>query len=230
MKFDFHEFFNKALNGSSDNKIVFDSFKNDFSFTWNEIKDIAISCAAIAAAFTIAINIGKPIDFWTVIYFFVLSLFAVGIGFVLHELSHKYVAIKNDFEAVFVSSYPNIVFMLIVSFFGVVFAAPGAVVIKKKGNVVYSPARLIEKMGVISIAGPLMNIFLAVVFMLLYFAFGSVFFSFGAMINSWLALFNLIPLFNFDGQKVLIWNRKYYFIAISASIVLVTISFIFIGF
>jgi Zn-dependent protease len=30
------------------------------------------------------------------------------------------------------------------------------------------------------------------------------------MINSWLALFNLVPFGNFDGVKVLRWNRTLY--------------------
>ena len=87
-----------------------------------------------------------------------------------------------------------------------VFAAPGAVMIRgpvgKRRN------------GIISAAGPIVNIVLALLFLLLLFisygGFMSVIAFYGFYINSWLALFNMIPIWNLDGAKVLRWDKKAY--------------------
>ena len=42
--------------------------------------------------------------------------------------------------------------------------------------------------------------------------------SYGFMINSWLALFNLIPFGNFDGVKILRWNKAVYFIMVAIAL------------
>jgi len=69
-----------------------------------------------------------------------------------------------------------------------------------------------KKNGIISMAGPLANIILALIFLFLsttnppY----KVFLNFGVLINAWLALFNLIPFGNIDGRKILAWNKFFY--------------------
>ena len=35
--------------------------------------------------------------------------------------------------------------------------------------------------------------------------------KYGFLINTWLGLFNLIPVWNFDGKKILAWNKVVYF-------------------
>ena len=95
---------------------------------------------------------------------------------------------------------------VLMSFFGFVFAAPGAVMISGPVGV--------RRNGKISAAGPIVNLVLALLFMgilsmeptgiLKVIAF------YGFFINSWLALFNLLPFGNFDGRKVLRWDKKVY--------------------
>ena len=41
---------------------------------------------------------------------------------------------------------------------------------------------------------------------------------YGFFINSWLALFNMIPVWNFDGAKVLKWDKKVYGIIVAVSL------------
>jgi Zn-dependent protease len=91
-------------------------------------------------------------------------------------------------------------------FAGIVFAAPGAVMISGPVGV--------KRNGKISAAGPGVNLILALVF--LWFLLMSpegilkIIAFYGFFINSWLALFNLIPIGNFDGRKVLRWNKTVY--------------------
>ena len=93
------------------------------------------------------------------------------------------------------------------SFFGFIFAAPGGVIIN--GFVDR------KKYALIAAAGPITNILLAIIFLLsnnfLQLVSLQKFFSFGFSINSWLALFNLIPIFPFDGEKIVKGNKKLYF-------------------
>jgi len=100
---------------------------------------------------------------------------------------------------------------LAMSFFGLVFAAPGAVHIKGYINR--------TQQGIIAFAGPMMNFILALIFLPGLFLFqgtlGLLFF-YGFIINAWLGLFNMIPVGNFDGAKIYSWNKPiYYSLALS---------------
>lgn len=198
-----------------------------------EIKDITKAWFAISLAFGIVLG-GLSVKFFTA---FVVSAIAVGLGFLLHELSHKYFAQKYGYKAEFRSFDEMLFLAVIMSFFGFVFAAPGAVMIFSK---VYDK----KKSGVISMAGPLMNIFLALVcLVLLIFLVGGfnnalnllnspihkflespigyAILAIGFLVNSWLALFNMIPVWLFDGAKVFKWNKLVYFIVLIISLILV---------
>ena len=85
-------------------------------------------------------------------------LVSVGLGFILHELAHKFVAIRYGFYAEFRMWFEGFIFALITAFIlGLVFVAPGAVYIH--GEYISR-----EQNGKISIAGPLVNIVLALFF------------------------------------------------------------------
>ncbi len=181
----------------------------------DEVKQILISVIAISFAFTLVFAelsglFEFPKEF---VIFMLLSIVTVGSGFILHEMSHKIVAIYYGAYARFRMWTQGLIFMLIVSLFGVLFAAPGAVYI-------YSRTITKRENGIISIAGPLMNIFLMIFFLALhysglteplYFPFPFIpkidVWWFGAQINLMLGLFNMIPAFPLDGSKVLMWNK-----------------------
>ena len=150
-------------------------------------------------------------------YNILLSAITVGIGFLLHELAHKKLAQKYGCMAEFIAFDYMLVFAVLTSFLGFVFAAPGAVFISGNVN--------IERNGRISAAGPILNLVLAFIFLIGLFVFPRGFLNivsnFGYFVNAWLALFNMIPFWNFDGKKVFYWNKTVYI-----TIVLIAVFFL----
>jgi len=147
---------------------------------------------------------------------FVVSAITAGIGFIGHELMHKYVAQRYGCWAEFRANNFMLGLMVVLSFFGFLFAAPGGVIILNR----VTP----RKNGIISLAGPATNIVLGVLFAALTLVLPaqfSAFAAFGMRINFWLGLFNLIPLPGIDGSKVLAWNKAVYFVALIVSVLAV---------
>jgi Zn-dependent protease len=175
---------------------------------YSEVKELLISWVAISVIFALAMTSSLKGLF----YLLVISFFTVGVGFIAHELSHKFVAKSFGCKAHYHSSHKMLLFSLIMSVFGIIFVAPGGVIIS--GNISK------EAHGKIALAGPLANIVVAILFLLVPGNAG----NFGSTINSWLALFNLLPFLMLDGVKVLAWNKKVYAISLIAAIGLLFIS------
>jgi len=196
-------------------------------FSQREIKELFVAWLMISVAFAILFSGSAlfSLDFVFIIAF-ALSALTVGISFLFHELMHKYMAQKYGLWAEFRAFYPGLWLALIGSFFGFIFAAPGAVVSKS-----YRPLSR-EKRGKISLAGPLTNIVLALLFLpgfLFIKGDGNIlalFFQYGLTINGLLAAFNLIPVRPFDGKEVYDWNKSVYFIALLVAISLFISTFI----
>jgi Zn-dependent protease len=132
-----------------------------------------------------------------------VSLLTVGTGFVLHELMHKFTAERYGFWAEFRMWPYGILLALVTSMVGFIFAAPGATYIS--GSSISS-----RENGIISLAGPVTNVVVGVFFLpfLLYGQgvlrdLGSIGFS----VNTFLALFNMLPILPLDGAKVFGWNK-----------------------
>ena len=190
-------------------------------FSKIEIRDLTKAWIAISVAFAIAlaggiIYVQPNFSFLTSI---LLAALTVGVGFLLHELGHKVIAQRYGCFAEFRADNMMLIIAIITSFFGFIFAAPGAVMIA--GRV--STARN----GRISIAGPLVNIVLAIIFLVLgiiiHQGFLGQLFAFGFFINTWLAIFNMLPLWILDGKKVWNWNKTIYIITLVFSIALLVI-------
>ena len=133
---------------------------------------------------------------------FVISLVTAGLGFLLHELGHKFVAQHYGCAAEF-RAWDQFLYLAVglAVVIGFIFAAPGAVMIH--GMVTR------KENGIISAAGPLVNYVLGLIFLGLFFTFPAwrSVTSIGFSINMWLGLFNLIPFGNLDGLKIFHWNK-----------------------
>ena len=181
-----------------------------FSFTGKEIRDLVISFIVIALGFTILYSNGNYSD---VTLIFPVVMIGVGAGFIFHELGHKFVAMHYGYYAEYELWPIGLLIALVSSFFGFIFAAPGAVVI-------YSNGMEEKTNGIISIAGPIVNIILGLIFFLILVSLGSFgdFLStemgviayliciLGTRINFFLAAFNLLPIPPLDGSKVMSWS------------------------
>jgi Zn-dependent protease len=183
-----------------------------------EINDLIKAWIAISIAFGILINRMIPISFYLS---FIVSSITVGTGFLFHELGHKLVAQKYGCFAEFrASNFMLILAVFIAWIFGIVFAAPGAVMIS-------GPVGR-RRNGKISLAGPATNIILAFLFFTLLLAnpvgIIKILAVIGFFVNSLLAMFNMIPFGIFDGRKVIAWNKTIFYIVFIISIILFFIS------
>jgi len=184
-----------------------------------ELKDLVISALALALAFGIALSGGFRAFQQPAILVLVIgmALVAVSLGFVFHELGHRLIARRFGYFAEYAMWPMGLMVALGFSFFGFVFAAPGAVMIYPRATVLGTANLSRQKIGIISLAGPATNIGLAVVFLALDFIQPALLFTLGARINTWLALFNLIPFGPLDGAKILKWNKGIWLISIAGA-------------
>ena len=176
-----------------------------------EMQHLLIAWIAISIAFAFVLSGSARHNPFSaiVIRHFVVSLFTVGIGFLLHELAHKVVAQRYGLWAEFRMSPKLLMFAVGVAYLaGWIFAAPGAVYIS--GSYITQ-----EQNGRIAAAGPLMNILLAAIFMMVEMqsgfveglgTYGGLTVYLGVRINLWLAGFNMLPFSVLDGKKVFSWS------------------------
>ncbi|MDD1721475.1 MAG: site-2 protease family protein, partial [Euryarchaeota archaeon] len=170
-----------------------------------EIRDLLIAWLGISFAFSLAFRL--HVSFTSVsdtLVTLLVPFVIVGSGFVLHELLHKFSAQHFGFWSEFRANYTTLVLsILFAAFTGIVFAAPGA-------TMIYGPSITKRQNGIISAAGPLLNLALAGLYLPLWlFGNGMLLRTiglYGVEINIWLSAFNLLPIGVLDGRKVLDWG------------------------
>jgi len=180
-----------------------------------ELKDLLKAWLIISIAFGLVLRK----NFTSTWMSFVIAAIAVGSGFLLHELAHKVVAQRYHYFAEFRAFDEMLFLALMMSLFGVVFVAPGAVMI-------FTESIQRNKNGKISAAGPAMNFILAGLFFLVAITttgFLKIVGQYGFQVNAWLGLFNLIPVWNFDGAKIWRWNK-----IVWSGMVIIGLLFVFI--
>ena len=213
-----------------------------------EKKDLVIAWLALAVAFTLGASgiLAVFMEGFSILspekmlLTFVISLITVGLSFVLHELAHKFAAIKFGYWAEFRKSAQMLVIAVAVAVItGIVFAAPGATLINTAGRQMTK-----RENGIISISGPLVNIILIIPFAVIMFVgvflggveavAGGLFFNpftlagflfylgmIGCQINAMLAFFNMLPVGPLDGKKILAWKPAIFVVVLLITLLLV---------
>ena len=175
-------------------------------FSPTELKHLAIG-----VMLTLAIGFSMPLysylygDINLYEYPDVLTILAATFtfSFIIHELAHKMTAQRYGLWAEFRITITGALITVMSIISPIKIISPGAVMIGGYADK--------ETIGKTSVAGPLTNITLALLFLALTitlfdspFAFA---FYFGLLVNSIIALFNLIPFGILDGFKVFSWNK-----------------------
>ncbi len=184
-----------------------------FRFTGRELRDLAIAWIALGVAFALFLDrrelltavgsFGTETTI-TVGLILVRALITVGVGFLLHELAHKAVAVRFDQIAEFRADYNMLGLAIVAALAGFLFAAPGAV---------YHQGRITDREnGLIAVAGPVTNLGLGALFLPVAFlgGYAGEVGNLGVLVNVLLAAFNMIPFGPLDGKTVLAWNKLVY--------------------
>ncbi|MDK2862893.1 MAG: hypothetical protein PWQ46_603 [Methanomicrobiaceae archaeon] len=178
-----------------------------------ERRDLLIAWLAISIAFTL-IYIRGGVNVAGLVFFFVMSLITVGVAFVLHELAHKFSAMRYGYWAEFQKDNQMLlVAVVMAALVGIVFAAPGA-------TYIYGNATRTEN-GRISAAGPITNLLLCIPFVALWLLGGELLAIVGLVglrVNAMIATFNMLPISILDGRKVLAWNPAVFAVLMAASL------------
>jgi|TARA_B110000444_G_scaffold155848_1_gene145763 Zn-dependent protease len=159
-----------------------------------------------------------------------LCFFALVPSFLLHEIAHKVVARSYGCWAEFRASPAGLRFgVIIAAAFGIVFMAPGAVMVA--GNTTKS------QWGKIALAGPLTNVGLWLIGLLMVFMGFNQLNEYSGTIMYWwmwgnagLATFNMLPIWQLDGKKIKIWSDIVYYFWLIVCISLIWFNLKFLEF
>ena len=187
--------------------------KIELKFSKTEIQQLAVATFVITLVFGIGFSdytifniTDSGVDYGNLAFSLGVALVAVGSAFIIHEMGHKFAAQHYgcwaEFRYKLTWLLGSAALALFLNFFIIV---PGAVYIRghltKKQN------------GIVSAAGPITNIIIGIIFggvILIgnYLEIDSVLFVgvMGVFINCFIGAFNMIPIGNLDGGKILKWN------------------------
>ena len=183
-------------------------------FSRYEKEQIIESIGFLTIAFSLALSDGlaevikNPILFMEKLP---LAFAAVMTGFLLHELAHKWMAQQYGCWAEYRGNRNNLYIALMMSAFGFLLAAPGAVMVS---------GRISDRQnGIIAAVGPITNIILALIAFPIYLLTAELegplsligeLTRFLVIINLILGGFNMIPIQPLDGSKIIFWNKLAY--------------------
>ena len=185
------------------------------SFSKYEKEQLKESIGILTIAFTLALSDGLSAvmnEPDILIRTLPLAFGAVMTGFLLHELAHKWMAQQYGCWAEYRGNRNGLYFALLMSRFGFLLAAPGAVMVS---------GRITERQnGIIAAVGPITNIIIALVAFPIYLLTAGLeqpialigeLARFIVVINLILGGFNMIPVQPLDGSKVIVWSKPAYF-------------------
>jgi Zn-dependent protease len=179
------------INNNTKNSIL-ESLILKIKFSKLEILHLSIATILVTA---VGLSLTRYRDIsWEFLTIFVSA-------FLVHELAHKLLA---QFYGSWAEFRTNTYGLIVTAFSAIPFIpfkfiAPGAVVIDLSDR---------SKFGRVAFIGPLTNLVMGFIFLILFYRNPFVDYLYiGALFNSWIALFNLLPFGNLDGQKIFSWNK-----------------------
>ncbi len=182
------------------------------TFSPREKRDLLITWGVLTLAFFMAW--GGYAAPWPDAALFVLGISAIAVftGVILHEIGHKVESLRSGIWAEYRKWDMGLAIAFLTSLFGFLFAAPGAVHVMGVGT-----RREMER---IVSGGVRVNMLLTGALMAGFFALGgrgslAVILWFIASVNSYLALFNTLPLPPLDGFQLMRLNFPKYLIYLS---------------
>ncbi|OYR57799.1 metalloprotease [Halorubrum halodurans] len=201
-------------------------------FSGTELRDLLLAWLALGVAFTLFFVGGSAgvsrIVAAGVVLPLLVGLSTAGVGFLLHEIAHKVVAVRYDQVAEFRADNGMLFLAVASALLGFIFAAPGAV--HHRGRLTAG------EHGRIALAGPVVNLLLMVLFVPVLYAgtlLGSEVLALvgerGVAINVFLAAFNLVPYGPLDGRTVLDWSRVVWAVAFVPSALLAVLLVFVLG-
>ena len=183
--------------------------------------------AFIIALTAISLTVGSRYLVYGPITFFPIVAASVSLAFLPHELMHRYIARKMGCFSRFVldpfglmltlaTAIPFIPFKIII---------PGYVLISSH---YYDPITRKRIEGVSAIAGPLTNLVIALigivllntVALLIANQYLNIFLLYLIIVNAWIAFFNLLPIPPLDGSKIISWKPINWALLFTLSIIL----------
>ena len=167
-----------------------------------EVKELLIAFLAVFLVFAYP---------WALTLRGALTVFLATLtAFLFHELSHKFTAQNLGYSARFTISPIGLLLTFISSLMPIKIVMPGYVAI-------YAPYYSKRDNGIIAAAGPFSNILVCVVTLFLS---SSPLSKIVLHLNALVAFFNLIPLGELDGRKILAWNPALWAVMMGVSIAL----------
>lgn len=203
-----------------------------FTFSQTELQHLAIAYFVLVICFSIVLATGLGgILFggintgWLIYFGLPVSLIAVGLGFILHEVAHKFTAQHYGCWSEFRYDQRGLMWALFLSaIIGIVWAAPGATWIS--GRVTK------RENAIISLAGPAVNMTIAIsIIPLIYLiplSMLTLYLFYSGWIIAFLAVFNLIPISPLDGSKIWKWNAGVYILAMGTAIAILAYYWIYL--
>jgi Zn-dependent protease len=183
-------------------------------FSPGEISSIIIAWLVLSVAITYSNFLGLFTGTGS-LAIVVAGFIATATGFIIHEMGHKFVAIRHGYVAHFrlwMWGLLLTLFVVVFSMGGIVFGAPGAVYIAPAAVAFYGydsgsrPRDPEQDNMIISAAGPGINLAFALGFLSLLLVVSSGFLAiiaqFGFALNAGLGSFNMIPVPPLDGSKI----------------------------
>jgi len=189
-------------------------------FSPKELKHLGIAALLVVAVGLLSVLYGGISSQPGLIASVVTFTIMLTLSFFIHELAHKIVAQKTGLWSEFRLTLWGSVLTLIFAFLPIKFISPGAVMIAGAADK--------KEIGKISIAGPITNIVLSILFFGTSFVSGpySFIFLFGGFFNGYIAAFNLVPFGVLDGLKVFNWNKIAWGLVFATSAALTVIGYL----